>query len=35
MNILTNNETALEIRKIVEAQADHPDNVRIYIAGMG
>ncbi len=35
MKIQTNQETLVAIRKIIEAQADHPDNIRIYVAGMG
>jgi Fe-S cluster assembly iron-binding protein IscA len=33
MNITTNSETVLEIKKIMEGNADQPSNVRIYIAG--
>lgn len=35
MKIVTNAETALEIKKIIQAQTDQPSNVRVYIAGMG
>lgn len=35
MNIISNVETANEIKKIITAQTDQPNNVRIYIAGMG
>ncbi len=35
MKIETNQETLQAIKKIIEAQADHPDNIRIYVAGMG
>lgn len=35
MKIFTNVETVNEIKKIIESQTEQPDNVRIYIAGMG
>jgi hypothetical protein len=35
MKIISNVETTNEIKKIITAQADQPNNVRIYIAGMG
>jgi hypothetical protein len=35
MNIQTNQETVDAIKAIVEQQADQPNNIRIYIAGMG
>lgn len=35
MKIQTNQETIEAIKGIIEQQADQPDNIRIYIAGMG
>jgi len=35
MKIQTNQETVDAIKTIVTQQADQPDNVRVYIAGMG
>lgn len=35
MNINTNQETIDEIKKVIEAQADRPANVRIFVAGYG
>jgi hypothetical protein len=35
MKIQTNQETVEAIKKIVDQQADQPNNIRIYIAGMG
>jgi hypothetical protein len=35
VNIISNIETANEIKKIIAAKSDQPTNVRIYIAGMG
>lgn len=35
MKVLTNELTLAEVKKVIEAQADQPSNVRIYIAGMG
>lgn len=35
MYINTNEETCNEIKKIFEAQQDKPQNVRIFIAGVG
>ena len=35
MKIYSNAETADEIKKIIAAQPDQPDNVRIFISGMG
>lgn len=35
MKIQTNQETIDAIKGIINQQADQPDNIRIYIAGMG
>ncbi len=35
MKIQTNQETLEAIKGIIEQQADQPDNIRVYIAGMG
>lgn len=35
MKVQTNQETVAAIKTIIEQQADQPDNIRIYIAGMG
>ena len=35
MYINTNEETTNEIKKIFESQSDKPENVRIFIAGIG
>ncbi len=35
MKIQTNQETIEAIKKIIETQAEHPDNIRIYVAGKG
>lgn len=35
MKIISNIETAIEIKKIITAKTDQPSNVRIYVAGMG
>jgi len=35
MKIQTNQETVDAIKTVIEQQKDQPDNIRIYIAGMG
>lgn len=35
MKIISNVETANEIKKIITAKTGQPSNVRIYVAGMG
>lgn len=35
MKIQTTQETVDAIKGVIEAQKDQPDNIRIYIAGMG
>lgn len=35
MYIATNQETCTEIQKILDAQADKPKTVRVFLAGMG
>lgn len=35
MKIQTNQETVDAIKALVEQQKDQPENVRVYIAGMG
>lgn len=35
MKVQTNQATVDAIKAVIEAQSDQPDNIRIYIAGMG
>ena len=35
MYIATNDETCVKIQEVLAAQADKPQNIRIFIAGMG
>lgn len=35
MKVYSNLETAQGIKEIIAAQTEHPDNVRLYISGMG
>ncbi|MGM0378194.1 MAG: Fe-S cluster assembly protein HesB [Bacillota bacterium] len=35
MYLKTDNETCAEIKKIIEKNSDKPDNIRVFIAGMG
>lgn len=35
MKIQTNQETVDAIKGIIEQQQDQPNNIRVYIAGMG
>lgn len=35
MKIVTNAETVAEIQKILDSQPEQPQNVRIFLAGMG
>jgi hypothetical protein len=35
VKIISNVETANEIKKIITGKTDQPNNVRVYVAGMG